>query len=211
MAKRRLCFYFGFVARHYLRDFPAILLSLPVQQMSPSDVKHGIRVVDPTPQTRAQFLSIVGEALDLIATSDPLRFTRVRRQVRTIVNIPGLIGSAYQPTFKVCTLSLRSSGYQRDTTGAVKFLAATFVHDATCGFLVRQGTFRTSRNYDRFDRLCCREAQRFMQRLGMAKTPWDPEHLSRLGLKGALTVGLKDLAAAERHAGTEPRETSGPV
>jgi len=200
MARHRFSFYCCFAARHYLGDLPGILLSLPVQRIVPSDVRHGIRIVDPTPQTRAAFLSTVALALDLIATSDPVRFHRVRTQVHTIVNIAGLVGSAYQPAGKVCTVNLRCFGDQADTTVTAEFLASTLVHDAMFGYLVNQGAFRTRRNYDRFDRLCCREARRFMQRLGWARTPWDPEHLSRLGLMGALKIGFKDFAAAEKDA-----------
>src|SRR6266851_1046022 len=121
MAKRRLRFYCGFAARHYALDLPGILLSLPVQRMVPSEVRHEIRIVDPTPQTRALFSKIVGQALDLIAACDRVRFGRVRMQIRKIVNLTGLIGSVYQPAFRVCTLNLRCFGYHRDGPGTIRF------------------------------------------------------------------------------------------
>ena len=200
MRPRGLCYRCAFIARYYVLDLPGILLSVPVLHMFPSEVGSGIRIVDPMPQTRARFSSMVGQALDLIAAGDPVRFARVRMEIRIIANVAGGLGSVYQPAFKVCTVNLRRFGCGGDTASAIKLLASTFVHDATVGYLLRRWTFRTNRNYDRFDRLCCREARRFMHRLGMAKTPWDTEHLSRLSFMEALTIGVKDFAAAEREA-----------
>jgi hypothetical protein len=206
MAKRGLRFYCAFVARYYLLDLPGILLQSPALWMFPSEVRNGISIVDPMPQTRIRFSMIVGQALDLVATSDPGKFGRIRTQLRTIANVAGIVGSVYQPAFKLCAVNLRCFDCQADTRRAVEFLASTFLRDATVGYLLNQGVIRTRRNRDRFDRLCCREAQRFMQRLGTSSTPWDAEHLSRLGFGEALTIWLMDTAAAEREAGKELHE-----
>jgi len=157
-------------------------------------------VIDPALESRARFTNMVAEALALIETSDPTRFRRVQSRIRTIVNTVGIIGSAYQALLRVCMVNPQNFGYQGARTGSVEFLASTLVHDATFGHLLSKGILRTSANYDRFDRICCREAQRFMQRLGLTKTPWDPEHLSRLGRMQTLTAGLKEFASSERDA-----------
>lgn len=206
MAKRGFCFYWGFVTRHWLGDLPGILLGLPAQRMTPAEIRHGIHVIDPTPQTKAQFSSFVEQALSLIAASAPARFARVRTQIRTIINTAGLIGSVYEPAFRVCAVNFRCFGCLRDAPDSVAFLASTFVRDAMVGYLVNQGAFRTRRNYDRFDRLCCTEARRFMQHLGMTTTPWDAENLSRIRLEEALKEGLADIVASEREsARSEPK------
>ena len=57
---------------------------LGVHLLWPSEVKKGIRIVDPFFETRACFVAAVGEALELIRRIDPMRFARVKREIRTI-------------------------------------------------------------------------------------------------------------------------------
>ncbi len=200
MGKRDLRFHCGFIIHEYVLALPGILLCLPTLKICPSEERHGIRIVDPTPNTLSRFASIVEQALDLISASDSVRFRRVRIQIRTISNASGIVGPAYMPALKASAVNLRSLACQRDMAGGVRFLASLLVHNATVGYLLRQGCLRTRRNYDRFDRICAREAQRFMQRLGMARTPWDPENLSRLPLKEGLKFLWEDFVAAEKEA-----------
>ncbi|SPE50135.1 hypothetical protein SBV1_1070016 [Verrucomicrobia bacterium] len=193
MAKRGFCFYCGFVAQHYLRELPGTLLTMPTLRAFPFEVKRGIRVVDAMPPTGVRPTSTVGAALDLVAASDPVRFGRVGMHIRTVAVFAGLVSSVYHPAFKICCVNLRCLGSPGDTPSPIEFLASIIVHDATIGYLEGQGVLRTGTNYDRFDRLCCEEARRFLKRLGMARTPWDPERLWRPSLRVALTFGLQDM------------------
>jgi hypothetical protein len=173
----------------------------------PSEFRRGFRVVDTLPQTRVRFTRMAGEALDLIARYDPVRFGRIETQIRTIADVPGIIISTYAPALRVCGVNLRSFDHGSDTLSTVKLLASTFVHEATFGYLLRQGALRTQRNRGRFDRLCRREAQGFMRRLGMTSTLWDEEQLPRLGLGERFRIWLADTAAAEREAGEEQHDS----
>jgi len=198
MGKRGLRFCCAFAIRHYVLDLPGIILSLPALWISPSEARHGIRILDPMSETRVQFMRTVGEALDLIANSDPVKFSRLRIQVDTIVNCSGIIAAVYGPALKDCAVNLRYFNCAGDSHSAVQLLASALVHEATAGYLLSQGALRTRRNCERFDRLCRTEAQRFMRRLGVARTPWDSVHPPHVSLGEQLRIWLKDTAAARR-------------
>jgi len=117
-------------------------------------------------------------AVHLIAECDPIRFKRVRAEIRSIVNAPAIAGSTYGRPLRVCSVDFRYS--PDDQEMAVKLLAAALIREATVGHLVSRGVLRIRRNRLRFDRLCCEEARRFLQRLGMTSTPYDPECLTTL-------------------------------
>jgi hypothetical protein len=213
MAKRGLGYYSVFGFEYCLCALPGILLASPLRWMVPSDVRYGTRIIDPATESRARFTNMVAEALALIQTSDPVTFRRVQLRIRTIMSAPGIRGSAYQPLLRLCLVNPGTGAHSEVRSGTVAFLASALVHEATFGHLVGQGVFRTTENFDRFDRICCRQPQRFMQRLGFAKTPWDPDRLSRPGPKHRLTAGLmecapsrQDAASREGHASPEPQE-----
>lgn len=210
MTLKRLGFQLVFCIRHYLCGLPGILFSLPVQRGVRPVFSHGIRIVDPYPQADVPFSNFVTLALDLIERSDPIRFGRVRTQIRTIVNITGIIGSVYDPALRSCTIGGRCCTREAKREDTFEILASIFVRDATIGHLLRHGVLRTKRNYDCFDRLCAREAQRFMQRLGIAKTPWDPDQLMRPKSNEAIAATVRGFVAAEKEAAANAQHGSRP-
>jgi len=195
MPKRGLCYYAVILPRHYLLGLPGVLGQAVVCHFTPFELRRGIRIVDPIERTRAHFVSVVGMALDLIAQFDPIRFSRVQSEIQTIMSVPGTPGCDYQRPLRLCSTNLQSF-YDRDYPGsefAIKLLASTLIRDATSGHLSSRGIRRSKRNARRFDALCCREAQRFMRRLGMTITPWDPERLYHMGRWEALRWIWEDL------------------
>jgi len=72
-----------------------------------------------------------------------------------------------------------------------KMVASLLVHEATYGHLLSRGILPNKRNWLRFGELCCKEPRRFLNRIGMTRTPWDSDRLetftgvsfSRLAIK----------------------------
>ena len=166
--------------RYYVVDGLSVLLNLVARFLSPVEERGGFLILDPMRETRADFTTLVSDALDLLARSDRIRFNRVRAQIRVVFNGVALIGSEYSPAIRMCTLQLKyfASGNDRETT--VKFLASALVKEATFGYLLRRGVLPSRRNLLRFGRVYLTEGQRFLQRLGMRITPWDLERLPRV-------------------------------
>ena len=180
MPKHRLEYYCTLLIREYIQAAPGIGLSAAVRAFCPFRLISGIRVIDPTPETRSHFTEVVDAALATIARFDPIRFARVQREIRIIVNAAGVYGSTYGRALKFCSLDLRCFYDEDDPNTTVRLLASALVYEATFGHLFSRGILRTRQNGSRFDALCCREPQRFLRRLGMANTPWDPDQLSTI-------------------------------
>ncbi len=192
MVKRGLRYYWAVIWRYYLLGAPGILLDAVLPRVCPSQMKRGFRVLDPQPETRSQFETVVDAALALIAQFDQIRFRRVQAEIRSIVNAPAL-GSTYSRPLKVCSVDLRCCFDVDDPEMTVKFLASMLVYEATYGHLFGRGVLRSRRNCLRVDCFCCKEAQRFMHRLGMTDTPWDPKHLSPLSRWSSMRHSAKTL------------------
>lgn len=201
MVRRGFCYYGVIVPRYYLLALPGTLLLSAVCYRAPFEVRSGIRVLDHIPQTRADFTNAIGAALTLLARADAIRFSRVRAEIRTIVNTLGIVGSNYQRPLRLCALNLKSY-YDTDHPNpelAVQLLASSFVRDATLGCLFTRGIVPNHANRLRVDSLCCREAQRFMQRLGLTRTPWDPKSLVDVSASAALAFAATDIFASFLH------------
>ncbi|MGC8990796.1 MAG: hypothetical protein ACP5MD_11795 [Verrucomicrobiia bacterium] len=162
---------------------------------SPTKFCHGIRLVCDWPETSDVFFTSVGAALDLIARSDPMRFERVRATIRTIGSVPVAPGTDYLWPLRLCSVNIRffATPGEDDPQLSVAILASALVRDATIGHLLDQGILRTRRNWQRFDAVCCRQAQLFLHRLGMARTPWDADLLQDLALGEYLSYALQQL------------------
>lgn len=178
MAKRGFKYYSALIWCYYILRFPGILFNLAASWCCQFRLVQGMRVLDSMPGTLDHFTTVVDSALTLISKSDPVRFRRVQQEIRSIVNTPAAaVGSCYARPLKVCSVDLRCFYDEDDSNMTVKLLASALIYEATFGHLLSRGVLRTKRNHARFDRLWCKEPQRFLQRLGMASTPWDPEHL----------------------------------
>lgn len=178
MRARRLRYYCRLFFRDYLVGCPAILLESVVRQYSQFRIIGEIRVVDPTPLTFGRFTNMVNDSLALIAKSDARRFRRIQIEIRNIINAPAVGGYNYGRPFRVCCIDLRCLYDEDEVDMTIKFVASVLVYLATRGRLYSLGILETRQTKARLNSLCCKEAQRFMQRLGMSKTPWDTENLS---------------------------------
>ncbi len=203
MMKRSLIYYSIFFWRSYCVGAPAIVFEVLTQWCCPFHIIEHIRVLDPTPETRGYFNAAIESALALIRTVDLVRFWRVQREIHSIVNAPASLGSSYGRPFKVCSVDFRCFYVKDDPNMSINLLASHLVYEATLGHLHSKGILRTQRNHLRFDELRRRQAQRFLQRLGMAITPWDsdrfitfqPGKLSRRAIKDLCGVFTRDPSA----------------
>lgn len=164
----------------------------------PSRSVRGFQVLDPSSETRRQFEDFIGRALDLIATSDHLQFRRVESAITRIVNLRSLWGYSYDWPLRICFVEFRVWLFSQDPELTTKLIASVLVHEATVGRILRWGVRRTNRNTERFDLLPCGEAQRFLLRLGMRSTPWDPERLVRMPPGIRLAIFRKNVFRAFR-------------
>lgn len=204
MAKRHLGYYCVLIWRYYLLGAPGILFDASVPRFCPFRLVNGIRVLDPSPETRNHFTAIIDGALTLIKRCDPARFNRVQREIRSIINAPAFLGSSYGRALRVCAVDLRGFYDNDDPNMTTKLLASALILEATFGHLVSRGVLRTPQNSLRVDQSCRNEARRFLQRLGMTKTPWDPDSLVSLSNKDFWKHAVKELyGAATRNSAAE--------
>jgi len=178
MIKRRFSFYLVLIWRQYLVGAPATLLEVLVHWMCPFQMIKKIRVVDPITETRGYFIAAIERALTLIATSDSIRFNRVQREIHSIVSGPAPCGSTYGRPLRVCSVDLRCYYVEDDPNMTIMLVASALVREATAGYLFSKGIPRTRRNQLRFNHLCRKEAQQFLQQFGMTTTPLDSEQFA---------------------------------
>jgi hypothetical protein len=193
MIRRKFYFYFSLILRYYTTAAPGTLLHQIASRMSPVNTNRGIRIVDPLPDTRKLFTENVTAALDLIAETDLMRFRRVESEILTIMNTLATFGSVYNRPLKLCAINLRCF-LSSDKEETVRFLASDLVRDATMGKLITRGILRCSRNADRFDRMCAKEARNFLNALGFSNTPWDDENLSSASPREFWKLAANDMA-----------------
>lgn len=156
--------------RDYVLDAPAVAMDAIVQFMVPAQLSEGIRLIDPVPETRRVFTTLVGEALKFLAEVDPVRFRRASREIRSIVNAPAFEGCLYARPLRVCSLDLRCYYYPGDRIAAREGIAAAVVRAATRGYLQSHGILCVRENRARIDRIYCGEEQRFLQQFGTVRT-----------------------------------------
>jgi hypothetical protein len=185
--------------RFHLRALLQAVAYACLRRAFPPTKVMGVQVIDPNPRTSASYKAAIAAGLNVLARTDPIRSRRVSSQIRTIVNSPSPWGYSYCLPLRLCTLdacvcSLELTGFREEEHPdlSARFLASILVHEATLGHLVKRGVLPTRANLDRFDQVRQREAQRFMRRLGMARTPWDPERLLPLpsGTRWRLARGV---------------------
>jgi hypothetical protein len=170
--------------RFHLRALPQAVAYGCLRRAFPPTKVMGVKVIGPNPRTSANYKAAIAAGLNVLARTDSIRSRRVSSQIRTIVNSPSPSGYSYCLPLRLCTVdacvcSLRLTGFGEEEHPdlSAKFLASILVHEATLGHLVKRGVLPPSANLGRFDQVRQREAQRFMRRLGMARTPWVPKRL----------------------------------
>jgi len=170
MRGKALCYY-AHETLSFLRSFPFGLISMVAEAVGlwalwPGDTKLGLRIVDPNPETRATFVSAVVEALMLIEANDSVRFARLRREFRTIINLPIRTCAQYFRPLKTCRINLPLYPLSKDRQSTIILLACDLIHESTHGALCTRKVLYF-RNAERVEKLCAAEERRFAQRLGV--------------------------------------------
>ncbi len=171
------------VVRRAMLSLPSIVTMGALPKIWPGEVREGIRVIDPMPQSCGSFINTAESALALLAQATPARFRRVQREIRAIVNLPVPRGAEYRRFSRLCLIDFRCFPVTTDPEYAAKLFACALVHEASHGYLERRKILQTKRNHSRIECFCCREASRLGVRLGMDTSKWpsgeDDSPLSR--------------------------------
>jgi len=134
--------------------------------MWPCGIFKGIRTLDFSRKTRSHFNQKICEALALIDQNDPLRFERVRREIRLIVYdrwlIDPLPAGSYFYQARACMINLKRFDFSSSPKFRTAILAATILDGATHGHLRRIRLL----NVGRSEAICRKEEIRFLLKLG---------------------------------------------
>ena len=132
----------------------------------------GFLLVDPFPETRNDFQQSTQDALNLIETHDPLRFARLNREIRSLVNMPlrGSAGAEYCRWLRNCRIDLLYFRLSEDREMAIRLLALRLVHESTHGYLCSKRV-RQRKHRVRVELLCYKEEARFARKLGLDLGP----------------------------------------
>jgi hypothetical protein len=199
MIKRGLAYRVTMIWRYYVRGLIKIMVDRLFQRSLSFRVVHRIHVADPSDATRDNFVNLVASALTLAKAHDELRFRRILKEIRTIINLRSVWGYAYYRPSRTCLIQFDrwSNGDPNETSA---HLASALVCQATVGRIISLGVLRTHRNAERIDALSAKEAARFLRGLGWVATRWDPDKLVSLPpgaqrnfVKGTLRRLLADL------------------
>lgn len=193
MVKRGFNYYTCLIFQEYVVGLPAIFFGFLGLYKCPFKLINGIRVVDPTPETRPYFTNAVAKALELIAASDAVRFGRVHRNIQIIVNAATpKFASCGGPLLKVCSVNFRYF-YYPEFGKTAKLLASALVHAATYNYLIERGVVMTKFNQERYAAIRIKEACRFLRRVGMTDTPFDSE-VERIAGWPLFKAGVKEMS-----------------
>jgi hypothetical protein len=176
MVMRKLRYYCALVWREYLVGAPGILLVSGVRRSCPFQTVRGFRVGDPAPETRVCFTTHVDEAMALIANCDPIRWKRVQREIRIIVNAGSTWSSCYGRASRICMMDFRSFYNPDDTCMTVRILASQLIYQATYGHLYSRGIVPGRQIRQRVATLRWKETERFLrQRVRMTTLPLEAD------------------------------------
>ena len=126
-------------------------------------IAGGFKIVDFAPKgTFASVLPVVNEAIDLIATYDPRRYHRIRRDIRYIIvaRTPLSEVAEYWPNLRACILDPSFVG-----SHAAGSIALSIVHEATHARLWKAGVRYGENVRARVERRCILEEIAFARRV----------------------------------------------
>lgn len=137
------------------------------------------------------FFNAARDALNLISEVDRLRFARVQRYLRYLVNEKLHIAQGrFDPEVSACVVDFEHLSSTLSAGATLHRFAATIVHESTHALLFRKEIHCTSENRLREERLCCLEEARFFRRvnpsLGLSwmDLAWRPERWERVWRMG---------------------------
>jgi hypothetical protein len=123
-------------------------------------VIDGIEVIDVAGEESERTIGSLRKALQLLETTDPGRYQRLRRDLRRIALLKAG-GPEFAPEVRACVLRSR---YVRESDPAG--VAATLVHEAAHARLWRRGVRENSDSRPRVEEICVNEQIAFAERLG---------------------------------------------
>jgi hypothetical protein len=113
------------------------------------------------------FVVVLLEALELVRSIDPRRFSRIRRHIRFIANFsPGYSGACYDSQTRSCKFLFK--GPSQDDPDRMAFVvgyAKVLVHESTHGEILARRIPYTPALRARVERLCVKEENRFVAAL----------------------------------------------
>ena len=116
----------------------------------------------------AAFVAFVTESLQLIEQHDPRRFRRAQYELRYIVYMPLPCEGQYREGTRHCALNCLTFDEllnAEEREWHIAYCASVIIHEATHGRLHSLGIDYTDANWERIERLCWREQERFLARL----------------------------------------------
>jgi hypothetical protein len=157
------------VERIFWREMDQRLKSVDAE-----DRIYGIPLVDYDLYTPC-FRETFGLALEILKKKDARRFQRVCRYIKGIVALPiGHPEAGYLEYLSVCAVRFRQPSSKDKVPNYAAWYASILVHEATHGRVHARGIPYDEPYRERIERLCYKEEDRFLKRLGLR-----PESLAR--------------------------------
>ncbi len=146
---------------------PAAMFHGTARFVLPSRVCHGTRLVSALPDGIESFTLLINDALALVMVHAPVHYTRIRREVRTIIEMPSFAAGQYFRLLKVCIIDPSKFINKQDRPYIIKATATVLVHLATHGSLYSRRILATRSNAVRIESICYRKMELFARRLGL--------------------------------------------
>ncbi len=149
-----------------------VIQSLAVALDSPR-THNGIVIANLMPgQRKESFVSTTVAALDLIQATDRLRFARVQREIRFIIQTIVASPAQYRRLSRTCSVDLRHFPFYEFPDFSLKAYACVLVHEATHGYLHSKGVPHIVRLRPRIEKICTIEAIRFAKKFQDSSYDW---------------------------------------
>jgi hypothetical protein len=140
-------------------------LQFRLQIGSKVDEYDGIALAD-LRRRSGHFRSTLVGAMQLLQTTDPRRYARVKREIDWIVNCTlEMPGAEYDGEFRICRVDFEEPTPSSDPQFSVGWWARTLVHEATHGVVRGWGIVYDADRRARIEQLCVTEENRFVNRL----------------------------------------------
>lgn len=130
--------------------------------------------IDSSDEKEDRFVAYMRAALVLIQAFDPIRYRRVVRHLRFIVNGPCSSSARYEHETKACRIDFNKCSQEDEGTihpWYVASFANSIVHEATHAYLMDRFIPYTVENRTRVERICIDQQNEFLTKL--PKEPYD--------------------------------------
>lgn len=132
------------------------------------DIYYGISLCDINldDSDDVKFIKRTKEALDLIAKVDPLRFSRVKKELRYIVNQELISGGTYRRGLRACIIDFGRYKFDENHEWYLYCYAGTIVHETTHAYIYSRNIRYLPQNRVRIEKICHSEKNRFLKKIG---------------------------------------------